>query len=470
MSSQDVRQQRKLQKRLDKENRKANAEAIEARIPEKETVPWKSMQSKTGKFSPWLMNQITSPDELTSRCQDAAFVAFDTKWREWRDPANVSPHQYSQCVEIGWSLLVNLSQQENISTADEPSLASMVRQLDVQVKNTQVNGWYRDGLKVPAEDFSFGATDCVDLEDLDERVDSHLRYFKEQAGGRPLVLVGFDVRYDLSHFWRDFPTGARHLSAWVDLDDIMKEASPRNVPTMGLGAALRSLGYSPIETPDPIHGTGQGKRRQVAAMESVRTLALLEAITRTKDDVASRLSISDRPNFPLLWELDEPWTFPSRNYRLQITSARGRSEALPREIDSILKLANVVHDRGNLARLVAGWGRGPRPVEYTRGATWACKGVRADQRQIGFLEFTDEDKMARFARDASGWTFEGEKLAIEILYDPVTRCKHQDEKRQNDDRKRKEREQKKRTSHEILDMRGEEDVDGALEGLMAGWM
>ncbi|KAK7992072.1 hypothetical protein PG988_000866 [Apiospora saccharicola] len=385
MSSQDVRQQRKLQKRLDKEDQKANAEDIEARIPEK--------------------------------CQDDEFVAFDTKWREWRIPAGVSPHQYSQCMEIGWSLLVNLSQQESISIAGERSLASMVRQLDVQAKNTQVN-------------------------------DSHLRYFKEQAGGCPLVLVGFDVRYDLSHFWRDFPTGASHFTAWIDLDDIMKEASPRNVPTMGMGAALRSQGYSPIATPDPIYGTGQGKRRQVAAMESVRILALLEAITRTKDDVASRLSISDRPNFPLLWELDEPWTFPSRNYRLQITSARGRSEALPREIDSILKLANVVYERGNLAMLVAGWGRGPRSVEYTRGATWAWRA---------------------FARDASDWAFEGEKLAIEILYDPVTRRKHQDEKRQNDDRKRKEREQRKRTSsHEILDMRGEEDVDGALEGLMAG--
>ncbi|KAK7931776.1 hypothetical protein PG985_002488 [Apiospora marii] len=453
MSSQ-VREQKKLRERLAIEDRMANAEAMERRIPEKETVPWKSMQSKTGKFSPWLLNQITSPDELASRCQDVAFVAFDTKWREWRDPANTSPHQYSQCMEVGLSLLVNLRQQEEISPTDEPCLSSLVRQFDVQVKNTRVNAWYRGQLKVPAEDFPFGATNYIDLEDLDGEVDSQLQHFKKQARGRPLILVGFDVRYDLSHFWRDFPTGARHFSAWVDLDDLMKNSNSRNVPTMGLGEALRSLGYSPDESPHPILGTGQHKRGQIAAMESVRILALLEAVTRTNDDVASRLCMSDKPNFPFLRELpDEPWTFPSKKFRVQITSARGPSEALPREIDSILKLANVVYDRGNLARLVGGWGRGPSSVEYTRGATWTCKGVRADRRQIGFLEFADEDKMARFARDAT------------------TRRKYQDEKRQSDDRKRKEREQKKQTQlDEMLDIKGGEDLDSGLEGLMAGWM
>lgn len=201
-------------------------------------------------------------------------------------------------------------------------------------------------------------------------------------------------------------------------------------------------------------------------------LALLEAVTSTNDDVASRIFMSNRPDFPALWELpDEPWRFPSRKFRLQVTSARGSSEALPRKIDSIPKMATVVCGRRNFARLVAGWGRGPRSVEDPRGAAWTCKGVRADRRQIGFLEIADEDKMAKFARDAIGWMFEGEKPSIEILYDPATRRKYQDQKRQDDDRKREEKEQKKETPlNGMLDIRGEIYPDGGLEGLVADWM
>ncbi|KAK8069445.1 hypothetical protein PG994_006061 [Apiospora phragmitis] len=284
MSPQDVGEQRKLRKKLEKEDRRAKVEAIEVGIPEKETVPWKTIQTNPETFSPWLSKRITSFGELDSWRQNAAFVAYDTKWRQWKDPANPAQQQYSQCLEVGWALLVNLGQRENISTTKD-----LVRQFDIQVKNSQVNGWYRDSLRATVQDFPFGVTDHVDLEGLDEKVDSHLQYFKEQARERPLILIGFNVRRHLPHFWRNFPTGARHFPAWVDLDDLFRNSSLSRAPTMGLGVALRALGYDAIETADTMRGIGQGKRHVVAAMEAVRTLALLEVVTRPNDDEVTRL-------------------------------------------------------------------------------------------------------------------------------------------------------------------------------------
>ncbi|KAK8069446.1 hypothetical protein PG994_006062 [Apiospora phragmitis] len=123
-----------------------------------------------------------------------------------------------------------------------------------------------------------------------------------------------------------------------------------------------------------------------------------------------------------------------------------------------------------MARLVGGWGHGSCSVKSASETTRVYQGVRANRRQYGFLEFTDEDKMRRFAQDASKWTFDGEKLAIEILFDRATDHEYQYEQRQSDSRKRKEREKKKQTPPpEMLDMQGE-DLGGSLGGLLDSWM
>ncbi|KAK6855288.1 hypothetical protein PG990_008416 [Apiospora arundinis] len=471
MSSQEIREQRELRRRLAKENRKAEAQLLEVRVPEKETVPWKKIEIHPGPFSPWLSNQITSFEELASRFDDAAFIALNTKCRKWRDPDNPAPEQYSQCKEVGWALLADLNQRENTSTETlDPSINGLVRQFDIQAKNTQVNEWYLESVGPQTEAFPYGTTDHVGLSDLDERMDKHIEYLKKQAKGRPLILVGFGIKNDLRHFWRDFPTGARHISGWVELQGLLRRSTQSHGPSMGLGTSLRALGYSFTETPDPMQGKAEARRTHIAAMESVRTLALLEAMASTDENVTSRLRLVERPNFPLLSLPREPWTYPSRLFQLKITNTRGRSEGLPPEIDSVSKLADFVYDRGNLAKSVSGWGRAARSTGSAYEPLWVCKGVRATRRQIGFLEFTDEEKMRRFAREASEWIFDGERLKVEVLFDPATKRKHKDEKTQDDGRKRKEREQKKQMPPAgILDLQNEE-LDNGVESLIPDWI
>ncbi|KAK6850679.1 hypothetical protein PG987_000313 [Apiospora arundinis] len=373
-------------------------------------------------------------------------------------------------MEVGWALLASLRQREGGSiTTAKSSIPDLVRQFDIQAKNTRVNGWYRGNPRAPAEDFPYGTIDHVDLDDLDERMDRHIGCLKQQANGRLLILVGFSIAYDLNHFYRDFPTGARHISAWVDLDNLLKRSQSPHVPSMGLGSSLRHLGYSATETPDPDVGMHQGKRSHVAAMDAIRTLALLEAVTGGNEEVRTRLLLEKKTNFPTLSVIAEPWTYPSPKFRLQILGARGRSGALPREIDSILKLGDLVYDRGNLAEFVGGHGRGSWYEGYTREHTREKKGLRAVRRQSGFLEFADKDKMRRFIEDASEWTFGGERLAIQVLFDPVTRYKLEHEKDQNDERKRKEREQKKHMPPlGILDKPEEEEEEEDIVDCLVG--
>ncbi|CAJ2512063.1 Uu.00g076880.m01.CDS01 [Anthostomella pinea] len=341
------------------------------------------IDKRPGTFSPWWFNRITTLDELDEclRSDQFSFVALDTEFiaMNHRTSAevlqSVTTKPFEPCTEVGLSFLLTLHPSQHAHTQ---------------------------------------APECTDL---DTYVDGVVEGFKREAGGRPLMVVGFSLFNDLRRMYGEFPRAGRHFAACVDLDKVLQNARSSRTPGMGLGTSLAKLGYPYSECADQ-WGLPRWNGKHCAGIDAVRVFALLEGLKSMDDKLEGSLRLNpsrtkDRSG-PLLriWECAADHL--TRRYTAKVVAVGGGG--LPPSIDSIFKLSCYVQAAGHDPFIVAGYGN-----TYDRGIHSFGKRTTLTRREGGWVIFDNEAGLDKFVSDMNGKAVDAERLEVMSLLDPVKR-------------------------------------------------
>lgn len=130
----------------------------------------------------------------------------------------------------------------------------------------------------PASERSWGQVDRdVDADAIASKVTECVQRFKEARSEKPLILVTYSARAELTAISNLFPQLCGLFSAWVDLQPLVFEAYHNNTEYTGLDGlsislryAMRTLGFTTGYQPSNLHHAGN---------DALRTLAIMACVT-----------------------------------------------------------------------------------------------------------------------------------------------------------------------------------------------
>ncbi|KAI0022253.1 hypothetical protein F4780DRAFT_211082 [Xylariomycetidae sp. FL0641] len=404
-------------------------------------------------FFPWLDKQIKHLKELQSllHAGDVSFLALDTEVMKDRDLVQQLFKQpdasFEPCTEIGLALLYDRRSETTFQSPQsaekppkgedsKPSLQDLATRFGIRPKCVHVIG--RDEFitenrrrRRPQEPLVAGDIDDVAPSDLNDHIDAVVKRFKEEAGGRPLVLVGYSVGGDIQRMYTEFPKAARHIDAWADLDGVLRCLRNPGIGGYSLGGSLAIMGYSRRNCADL--NSSRRPWRHCAGMDALRTVALLEGLRSISEDVAVGLRLARNQQSKMAtvnvraWdELDDRYVRLKRRYAASVKPLG--STGLPVTINSAVKLAHFMQVAGYSPLHVIGHGCSRDPAVPRNGRV-----TGRNRRTGGTLIFRSEKELMEFVSNMNGLVLDGVRVMVTSLFDPVFAQEHKEriEKRNN---------------------------------------
>ncbi|KAI1340297.1 hypothetical protein F5Y15DRAFT_53546 [Xylariaceae sp. FL0016] len=130
----------------------------------------------------------------------------------------------------------------------------------------------------PRDVFKFGSERHVTIDDIEATITQIVREYSERDRPKQnIVLVGYQVNFDLQAMHKDFAAVANLFTAVVDLPTIFRSLYPvEPVREMSMRSALRIFGYG-------VDGYGDLNCVHNAGNDAVETLALLHGLTNAQN-------------------------------------------------------------------------------------------------------------------------------------------------------------------------------------------
>lgn len=219
----------------------------------------------------------------------------------------------------------------------------------------------------------------------------------------PLILVGFDLAFELRSLSKSYPKIADCFASWVDLQELVKDAAQLGSTSPSLRDSLTALGFGSIRT-----DTGSIWKKHSAAKDTLRSAAVLLNLS---------LRDADQGVLPLTFTWRRKWSTAKARQQYRGTGKLFNGLPKPREHYPFTAKVDLLVDNDTAP---------PRKVTakdlmelFTTHAPTAA-GSRT-QDVSGFISLPSLDALNEFVATVNGMTCEeyGGSWAAVSIFDPA---------------------------------------------------
>ncbi|KAI0551550.1 hypothetical protein F4679DRAFT_593358 [Xylaria curta] len=198
---------------------------------------------------------------------------------------------------------------------------------------------------------------------------------------RPIILVGFNMAFDITMILSSYSEVTQYFSSWVDLQDIMAEFTTAQIP--GLRKILLAFGFPP----------NNQRESHSARKDAVRKLAVLTNLLHLKNGSKLELSIQPKDGYQLrrYWSGFYPGSKNVHPYRVYLRVS-GKA------------VSSVISGLTELFDFFPSWK--PATVGWSRDRQYAC------------ICLSREEDLERFIAEFHGREFKGETWEAFADHDP----------------------------------------------------
>lgn len=226
-------------------------------------------------FNMFLRKRIRNMETL--RLAQANFVAMDTEHRHRRGFSSIGLAFASKLEPVEHpahpAAMTGILEQGNLEThlpGEAPGKPAVARSVCFNIR-----GFERSK---PTKEQTWGQPDQdVDAEDVSSKLVEAVQQFRDAEPERPLILVTYSSRAELSAISNLVPQFCHLFSGWVDLQPLVMDAYHEHTDyarldglRISLRYAMRTLGFCTGYQPSELHHAGN---------DALRTLAIMACLT-----------------------------------------------------------------------------------------------------------------------------------------------------------------------------------------------
>ncbi|KAI0451697.1 hypothetical protein F5B21DRAFT_527630 [Xylaria acuta] len=263
------------------------------------------------------------------------------------------------------------------------TLEGFVRENDVESRYMKIR--QPGPIETSPDPYRLGIINFITPEEVATSLATLLQTIWERRT-RPIILVGFDIAFDLTAILSFYSDITPYFSSWVDLQQIMTTFTAQQSP--GLRETLLAFGFAQ----DDLSICGR-RDQHTAGNDAVRKLAVLTNLLHLKNGSRLNISVQPKDGHPLwkYWSGFRPAPSETNRFAAYIR-VRGKA------------VNSVISDLTELFGLFPDWK--PTTVGWTRDRQYAC------------ICLPSEEDLKRFITEFHGKEFKGETWDVFAEYSP----------------------------------------------------